>query len=105
MDMESQNVDKFVKAHKRVKAIKAFYSEVLLFLLITFLLIFFRENVIGLFGNVGQNVNFLKWLNLNIMLIPLWWGIILLVKAKCVFNYKFDFIEKWEQKKIKKYME
>ena len=93
-----------MKAQKRVKAIKGFYSEVLIFLLVTFLLILFKEKVIGLFGNVGHNVNFLKWVNWNIMLVPLWWGIVLLVKAKCIFKFKIGFIKKWEQRQIDKYM-
>lgn len=103
--MESQKVDKFLKAQKRVKAIKGFYSEVLLFILITCLLFLFKGEITGLFGNIGHNINFLKWLDLNLMLVPLWWGIILLIKAKCIFKYKLGFMEKWEQRQIKKYME
>jgi len=104
MKTESQNIDKFIMAQKRVKTIKSFYTEVLIFLIITCVLIFVKGDIIRLFGSIGYNGNSLKWVDWNITFVPLFWGIILLLKAKCIFKFKFGFIERWEQRQIEKYM-
>jgi len=52
----------------------------------------------------SANKDFVQWIDWNILIVPLFWGIGLLFHAAKVFQYKFSFIKNWEEKQLKKFM-
>ncbi|WP_290627597.1 2TM domain-containing protein [Altibacter sp.] len=92
--------NKYLKAKKKVQAIKRFYSHLIVYLLVNAGLLFFRiEWAPFLFSQ--QDAAFISWLNWNTFGITFFWGLGLLFHALSVFVVKFKFLKKWEERKIK----
>src|SRR5690606_6733084 len=102
--MEYSENRKIQKARKRVEALKGFYKHLLVYLLVNAALFVVRGNVLDFFRSSNPDKNFLEWIDWNILIVPFFWGIGLLFHAAKVFQYKFPFIKKWEQKKLEKFM-
>lgn len=89
--METQEYERYQKARKKVKAIKGFYANLVMYILV---------------------ISFLAFINLKYTPEHIWfcwpmlgWGIGLLFHAFGVFKIVPFFGEDWEEKKIKEYME
>ena len=95
------------KAKKRVEELKNFYAHLRVYIVVNVLLILiktdFFEFIIDKTGNADPN--FLYWLDYNIVLTPVLWGIGLLIHAIVVYRYKFTFFKNWEERQIQKFLE
>lgn len=98
---------KYAKAQERVSAIKGFYNHVITYIVINVVLLFLRPQALEWAGwqNRGSNVEFIQWIDLNILLTPVIWGIILFIHYVIVFGFKPPFLKKWEQAKIQQLLE
>lgn len=102
--MELSENTRLIKAQKRVEALKGFYSHLFSYLIINIVLFILRGNVLDFFQSASPDKNFVEWVNWNILLVPIFWGIGLLYHAAKVFQYKFGFIRKWEQRQLEKFI-
>lgn len=99
---------KYSKAKKRVDDIKGFYYHLTVYILVNIALLVLRSPIIIFFadGSSDQSdMGFLEWVDLNILLTPLVWGIGLLIHYLAVFGVTPGFIKKWEKRKIDQYLE
>ncbi len=95
---------KIRKARKRVEVLKGFYKHLLIYSIVNIALFIVRGDVLEFFQNDSPDKNFIEWIDWNILIVPIFWGIGLLFHAAKVFQYKFTFIKNWEERQIKKYM-
>ncbi|MDC8001251.1 2TM domain-containing protein [Aequorivita todarodis] len=95
---------KLRKAHKRVEALKGFYKHLLVYVIINVALFVVRGRVLEFFQIESNDKNFVEWIDWNILIVPIFWGIGLLFHAAKVFQYKFPFLKNWEERQLKKFM-
>lgn len=107
--MEDRQHDpaKLEKAIKKLTILKGFYSHLVTYLVINILgLAFF---VIYRFFNMDKfadlDTDLREWINWNIVLTPILWGIGLFVHWLYVKYKKPRFLRDWEDRQMKKYME
>lgn len=106
MENRKKEMEKYVKAKKRVDAIKGLYFSLIGFIVITILLLIFKRQILDFFiANGLENENWLQWMEWNILAIPLIWGLILLIKGVSLFVFKSNKIKDWEERQIQKYLE
>lgn len=97
--MENNNEEKYNRAKKKVKQVKDFYNHLTVYIIINVLLILIH---MGLFQN---GVFQLDYPTLSMFTTPFFWGIGLLFHGLYVFQDSFTFFRKWEERKMKEYME
>lgn len=102
--MELSENMRFKRAKKRVEALKGFYIHLIVYISVNVFLLIVRGNVIGFVINVSPDKNFLEWVDWNILVVPVFWGIGLLFHAAKVFKYKLNFIKNWEERQLLKFM-
>lgn len=102
-----QNTSKYQKAVKHVTELKAFYEHVFVFIFFVIVWFLFKENIITFVVTNTDTIDsgFLHWLRVNIALVPILWGIGVLLHGLYVYKFKFSFFKKWEDTKIKELME
>ncbi|MDV7138479.1 2TM domain-containing protein [Maribacter sp. TH_r10] len=105
MENKTNSVEKYVKAKKRVDDIKGFYFHVIKFVIITLLILIFKGRVLEIFIEKGvEDKNVLQWMELNILAIPIIWGLVLLVMGLRLFVFKTNILKSWEKRQIQKYL-
>ncbi len=94
-------------AKKRVKDIKGFYAHLRAYILVNILILLLRMGIVDMITmrNPDMDPSFFDWLDLNVLITPLLWGIGLLIHGIFVFRYRFPFLKNWEERQIKKIME
>ena len=97
--MENFDKDKFERAHKKMKDIKGFYSHLVIYLIINFMLILIQ---MGIFNGSLASVRVPSWAHFT---TPFFWGIGVFFHGLYVFQHKFTIFKDWEERKIKEYME
>lgn len=100
----SQNI-KLKKAHKRVEALKGFYSHLAIYSIVNIALFIVRGQILEFFQNESPDKNFIEWVDWNILIVPIFWGIGVLYHAAKAFQYKMKFIKTWEEKQLEKFLE
>lgn len=106
MKDNTNEVEKYVKAKKRVDAIKGFYFNLIKFAIITLLILVFKGRVMEIFIEKGvEDENILQWIEWNILVIPIIWGLVLLVIGLRLFVFKSNILKNWEEKQIQKYIQ
>ena len=99
-------VEKYVKAKKKVDAIKGFYFNVLKFVIITLLILVFKGRIMEIFIEKGvEDENILQWIEWNILAIPIIWGLVLLIIGLRLFVFKSNILKNWEKGQIQKHLE
>ena len=99
---------KFIEAQKRVKEIKGFYNHLTAYIVVNAALIFIRIPIVVFFADrLGDQADqgFFEWLNWNVLITPLLWGIGLFIHFIVVFGRKSGFIRNWEERKIREFMQ
>lgn len=98
---------KLEKAIKKLTILKGFYSHLVVYLIINLLglLFFLMYGVANMDKLADLDPNIREWINWNIMLTPLLWGIGLFFHWLYVFQKKPSSLGDWEERQIKKYME
>lgn len=93
------------RALKRVEDIKKFYSHLRVYIIINVLLLLIKAKILSLIdGGSLQDLHFERWLDWNSYGTAILWGIGLLIHGLYAFHYKFNFIKKWEERKIEELM-
>lgn len=83
-------------AQKRVEKLKGFYNHLLIFLIINAIIVFFNLR------NLEDGESYFQWHNFLTCSI---WGFFLLLHAASTFIPNFILGAKWEERKIKEFMD
>ncbi|AUC22902.1 hypothetical protein BTO15_12735 [Polaribacter sejongensis] len=102
MERDFTKEQNYIKAKKRVKAIKGFYVHLMVFVIVN---IFISGVVI--FGLLQSDYSFYNAItNFGVYSTWLFWGIGMFFHWMGVFGFKsIGFGKDWEEKKIKEFME
>lgn len=98
--METQKSLNYLRAKKKVETLKAFYSHLAVYIIINTGIILVLGNVFG-----KGETDFFDW---GIYFTTLFWGIGLAshgIYVLFVFYFKNNFLSRWEEKKIKQFLE
>ena len=96
--MKDSDTNKYKKAKKRVEDIKGFYIHFSIYLMVNFTLFLFAADVFdGL-----EEMHFPNW---GYFTTPFFWGIGVFFHGLHVFGKNISFFKKWEDRKIKEYMD
>lgn len=102
--MESFDRDKYERARKKVDAIKGFHSHLKAFIIINLFILLIRANFLSLFRIDSFDPQFERWLDWNVWGTFVIWGIALLLHGIYVYRFNFGFIKRWEERKIREYL-
>jgi len=103
--MKTKPTTKFGRAKQRLKSVKAFYSHLIVFVLIACITLLIRSAVLAFFIGKTSDPNFVTWIDLNIFINLAIWGAIVIIHAFWIFGHTIPFFKNWEEQKIKEYME
>ena len=98
--------ERLEEAKKRVAEMKGFHNHLYTYIIINILLLLIRGEFLGFLmdDNRALDPNFLHWIDLNVILTPLLWGIGLFIHGIYAYRHKFQFFKNWEQRQIEKYL-
>lgn len=94
-DFEAER--KYEIAKKRVQDERGFYTHLTFYIVINIIVLFINTN--------SQNQGFKNWLQWHLYVTPILWGIGLFFHGLKVFSSNSFFGSKWEENKIKEFME
>ena len=100
--MESET--NYLQAEKKVKRIKNFYNHLQIFVIMMVVLAVFSNTIFSFFENYIHNAGTLKWVRANIWVNSLLWAFGVLIHGLYVFKSKITFLDAWENKKVKEFM-
>ncbi len=95
-DIEEYNKN-YERAKDSVKKIKGFYTHLTFYIIINLVVLFVNTNF--------ESQGFKSWSQWHLYVTPIFWGIGLLIHGIHVFNPFNMFSKKWEEKKIKEFMD
>jgi hypothetical protein len=101
INMETNHIDKQLRAKKRVEELKGFYWHFAIYLIV---------NSIISITKIGRNISDGEaitdaFFDFGTFAVWLFWGIGLAFHAAKVFSYNPVFNKDWEERQIRKYME
>jgi len=104
--METKKYQKYEQAVKHVRELKEFYQHLVVFIGFVIALLFFKERIVNFILENTENTSsgFLEWIHININLIPVLWGVSVLIHGFYAYRLKFVFFKDWEDKKIQELM-
>ena len=106
MKNQESTVEKYRIAKKRIENIKHFYAHVVLFFIATIVLLVFKGRVTNFLVSKGiRDEGFLHWVDVNFVLLPVIWAIVLIFIGIILLRFKPGFIKKWENRKIRQFMD
>ncbi len=106
MDQEKIRFEKYMQARKRIDAIKNYYAHLIIYVFAAIALVSLKGMILDFFFSKGlTEPGFNKWLSWNIIMIPVLWGLILLIYGLYLFLFKPGFFKNWEQRQLRKYLE
>ncbi|MCJ7465134.1 MAG: 2TM domain-containing protein [Maribacter sp.] len=92
-----------MQTRKRVDAIKAYYAHLILYLIASIALLSLKARILDYFVSKGlTDSGTHRWMEWNIIFIPIVWGLILLVYGIYLFLLKPGVFKNWEQRQLKK---
>ncbi|SFZ92619.1 2TM domain-containing protein [Flaviramulus basaltis] len=97
MNHQFQDEERYLRAQKRVKEIKGFYRHLLWYVIVNVLII------LGVVAAYGWD--FSKIFTFNAYSTALFWGIGIAFHWIGVFGKSVGFSKKWEERKIKEFMD
>lgn len=103
-DHEKNEVYK--KAKKKVDEQKRFYYHLSVYIIINIALLFMKGDYIIFSENVDfeQREKIKEWFDRTLSVIPILWGIGLIIQGALIFIKSFFLNAEWEKQKIKKYL-
>lgn len=99
INLSEKEKEKFDRAKKRVDEIKGFYTHLAVYLVVNVVLLLSAS---GLFNGAFKGFHISTWYHFT---TPIFWGIGLLFHGLFIFQIKSGSFKKWEERKIKEYME
>ncbi|RFN58019.1 2TM domain-containing protein [Marixanthomonas ophiurae] len=109
--MKNYTETAYHRAQKKVDSIKVFYNHIIVYLLINIASILIWFFVIRGFYATIENQGFKNWIDANFLFFSIVWTIILIFHGLKVFKgdkfkaFKISVFKKWEERKIKEFME
>ena len=106
--MKNHKIDtKYEEALKHVKDLKEFYQHLLVYIIFVVVWLLFKEQIITFVIEKTESTDsdFMYWLNINVAITPVLWGMGVLIHGLYVHRFKFSFFKHWESRKIKEFME
>lgn len=97
MNSQFEQEDRYLRAQKRVKEIKGFYNHLFWYVVVNIFIIMVFV--------VSNDWDFSQIFTFNAFSTAIFWGIGLLFHAIGVFGKGIVFSRKWEERKIKEYMD
>ncbi len=88
--------ERYEDAQKRIRRIKGFYSHLMAYIMFNILIVFFN------ISNLEPGESYFKFEN---FFTAFFWGIGLVAHGVSVFGHHLIFGKKWEERKIKEFME
>jgi|SRR5690554_177900 len=98
--MEAKRSLAYLRAKRKVETLKGFYGHLLVYIIINAAIALVSANFFG-----RGKADFSNW---EIYITAFFWGIGLLSHAIYVFfflNFKNNFLKRWEEKKIKQFLD
>lgn len=98
--MEPKKNIAYLRAKKKVEALKSFYSHLAVYVIINSAIILVSANILG-----SGKIDFSQW---EIYITAFFWGIGLVSHAIYVFfvlHFKNNFLKQWEERKIKQFLD
>ncbi len=97
---------KYENALKHVKELKEFYQHLFIYIIFVVVWLLFKEQIITFVIAKTETTDsgFMYWLNINVALIPVLWGIGVLIHGLYVYRLKFSIVKDWESRKIKEFI-
>lgn len=105
--METNSIRSYELAKRKVACIKSFYRHLVIYIIVNTGLLFIsiRNLDIYIYQDTMSNYDFETWVLWNVLCIPIFWGIGLLIHAIRVFNKPTSsFIKEWEGRQLKKFL-
>ncbi len=99
-EMETKKSLAYLRAKKKVEVLKGFYNHLVVYILVNSAIILVSANVF----NSGE-INFNHWSN---YVSAFFWGFGLVTHGLYTFyvvNFKNNFLKRWEEKKIKQFLD
>lgn len=101
----NKEFEKYVRARNRIGNIKSFYAHIVFFVVTSLALLLFKKTIINFFVEKGvTDAGFLNWLEVNIVVIPIIWAVVLVFIGIYLLKIKPGFLKEWEKRQIEKYM-
>ena len=104
METDLQYQQRLDNAKRRVQAIKEFYNHLRTFITVFFImavLYIFEVEPFILIWDVFEG-EFLRWIELNILVGLGIWVLVLVVHGIVAYRYRFNFLKDWEERQIQK---
>jgi uncharacterized membrane protein YhaH (DUF805 family) len=95
----------YLKAKKRLNRLKSFYTHLSVYFIVNIVLFVVYFNSKNSIFHVTTNKEVINWADWNVLLTSIIWGAFLIVYAFCVFQWRFPFLKRWEERQLKKIME
>ncbi len=98
--METKKSLAYLRAKKKVETLKGLYGHLAVYIIVNIAIILVSANVFN-----AKEINFAHWSN---YVTAIFWGIGLVSHALYVFfvmNVNNNFLKRWEEKKIKQFLE
>lgn len=102
--MKYSEIIKYRNARRKVEVLKGFYKHLFVYCIVNIALFILRGEVLQFVQNESTNKSVIDWIDWNILIVPVFWGIGLVFHTAKVFQFKFNFIADWEKRQLKKFI-
>ncbi|MET2985013.1 2TM domain-containing protein [Aureibaculum conchae] len=101
------SMSKYESALKHVRELKEFYQHLAVYIIFLIAWLIFKNQIIEFIIEKTPDIEygFLHWLKINIALVPILWGVGILIQFLYISRFKLSVFKKWEEKKIKEIIE
>lgn len=96
--------EKIKKAIQKVNSIKEYYKHIAIAIIFNGVLLIYKSKLVEVVERKTQNVELTEWFEMNLLVIPIIWVIVLAVYGLYLFGTVSSWVSKWEQRQIEKYM-
>jgi len=103
--MDKEAYVKYNRAQQRVKQIKGFYDHLRTYVIISLVVVIGNFLLLNLADFAAQDDGFKHWLLWNAIIVPVIWGIVVLVHWIMVFKIKPSVFKNWEERKIQEILD
>ncbi len=103
--MEQKQSDSYLRAKKKVDRIKGFYKHLSVYVVVNLVLFGLKVYFFKVIPDDIFTEGFEYWLDWNIISTPIIWGVAIIIHAIVAFQHSYNFLGRWEERKIRKFMD